>query len=105
MNTTGWWPNTTTPTRNKTCTATTDHGACGVSSVFGAAMHDTSFRNSHAAALALTATATAAFQPKCVSMKAMSHCHTPATISTGGAAKGVSVPPMDTLTNSTPSVP
>ena len=27
-----------------------------------------------------------------------------ATISTGGAANGVSVPPMETLTNSTPSV-
>ena len=36
-------------------------------------------------------------------MKALSHCQVPATISTGGAAYAVSVPPMDTLTNSAPS--
>ena len=36
-------------------------------------------------------------------MKALSHCQVDATISTGGAAYEVSVPPIDTLTNSTPS--
>jgi hypothetical protein len=54
-------------------------------------------------AVALISTATAAFQPKVASMKALSHCQVLATISTGGAAYEVSVPPMDTLTNSTPS--
>jgi hypothetical protein len=38
-------------------------------------------------------------------MNAMSQFHLLATISTGGAAKCVNVPPMDTLTNSNPSVP
>ena len=37
-------------------------------------------------------------------MKAVSQPHLPATISTGGAAKAVSVPPIETLTKSTPSV-
>lgn len=37
-------------------------------------------------------------------MNVKSHCHVAATIKTGGAANGVSVPPMDILTNSTPSV-
>jgi len=35
---------------------------------------------------AFTRTAMAAFQPKCTSMKALSHCQVCATISTGGAA-------------------
>jgi hypothetical protein len=47
---------------------------------------------------------TAARHPKWLSIKAVSHPHGRATISTGGAAKCVSVPPIDTLTNSTPSV-
>ena len=34
----------------------------------------------------------------------MSRPHLSATISTGGAAYGVSVPPIETLTNSTPTV-
>jgi hypothetical protein len=42
-------------------------------------------------------------QPKCVSMKALSQPQAPATISTGGAAYEVRVPPIETLTNSTPS--
>ena len=50
------------------------------------------------------ATASAARQPKRSSMNARSHPHSRATISTGGAAKCVSVPPIDTLTNSVPSV-
>ena len=36
-------------------------------------------------------------------MQALSHCQVVATISTGGAAYDVSVPPIETLTNSTPS--
>ena len=38
------------------------------------------------------------------SMNGMSHPHGRATISTGGAANCVSVPPIETFTNSTPSV-
>ena len=48
--------------------------------------------------------ATTARQPKCASMNGVSQPHSRATISTGGAAKWVSVPPIDTLTNSRPSV-
>ena len=53
---------------------------------------------------ALTTTAIAAFQPKVVSMKARSHFQVSATISTGGAANGVRVPPIEMLTNKTPMV-
>ena len=49
-------------------------------------------------------TAMAAFQPKVLAMKARSQPHLPATISTGGAAKGVRVPPMEMFTNSTARV-
>jgi len=38
-------------------------------------------------------------------MKALSQFQAEATISTGGAAKFVSVPPIEILTNNTPSVP
>ena len=48
--------------------------------------------------------AIAARHPKCSSMKGVSQFHGRATISTGGAAKCVSVPPIDTFTNSSPSV-
>ncbi len=48
--------------------------------------------------------AMAARQPKCPSMNGVSHSHVRDTIRTGGAAKCVSVPPIDTLTNSSPSV-
>ena len=37
-------------------------------------------------------------------MNGVVHSQVRATIKTGGAAKWVSVPPMDTLTNSSPSV-
>jgi hypothetical protein len=53
---------------------------------------------------ALIATASAAFQPNSDIMKPMPQLQVSATISTGGAAKGVSVPPIEILTNSTPSV-
>ena len=45
-----------------------------------------------------------AFSPKCVNMKPMFQFHRPATIKTGGAAKCVRVPPMDTLTKRRPKV-
>ena len=53
---------------------------------------------------ALKATAIAARQPKVLSMNAKSQFQVAATISTGGAANGVSVPPIEMLTNSTPTV-
>ena len=43
-------------------------------------------------------------QPKWREHEGVSQRHGRATISTGGAAKCVSVPPIDTLTNSRPSV-
>ena len=43
-------------------------------------------------------------KPKCVSMNAVSHPHGRATMRTGGAAKWVSVPPIETLTNRSPTV-
>ncbi len=55
--------------------------------------------------MALMTTAIAAFQPKVVSMKAKSQFQVLATMRTGGAANGVSVPPMEMFTNSTPKVP
>ena len=42
--------------------------------------------------------------PNIDSMKGVVQPHFAATMSTGGAAKWVSVPPTETLTNSTPSV-
>ena len=44
--------------------------------------------------LALISTAMLAFQPKCVAMKTLSQFQVAATISTGGAAKDVSVHPI-----------
>ena len=43
-------------------------------------------------------------QPKCPSMNGVVHSHVRDTIRTGGAAKWVKVPPIETLTNSSPSV-
>jgi hypothetical protein len=43
------------------------------------------------------------FQPNWLAMKALSQPQVAATISTGGAANEVSVPPIEILTNSTPS--
>src|SRR4030095_2663138 len=51
---------------------------------------------------ALTITAKAAFHPKTAAMNGVLHPHASATMSTGGAAKDDSVPPIDTFTNSTP---
>ena len=70
----------------------------------GVSMWPSSWRNSHVARPALNVTAIAAFQPKWVSMKAKSQFHWLATIRTGGAAKGVRVPPIEMLTNRTPNV-
>ena len=51
-----------------------------------------------------TAMPTAAFQPKWASMKGVPQPYLAATISTGGAAKWVRVPPTETLTKSRPRV-
>ena len=89
------------------CTAATDAGTGRWSAASCPACRAAAVgrwrRSTRAHTVALTSTATAAFQPKVVSMKALSQPQVAATISTGGAAYEVSVPPMDTLTNSTPS--
>src|SRR5205085_3173704 len=59
-------------------------------------------RSSKTTPVALTSTASAAFQPKVEAMNALSQSQVAATISTGGAANAVSVPPIETLTNRTP---
>ena len=84
---------------------TTVTGTCEPGSGCATGKRLSSRRSSHMAAPALKQTATAAFQPNWVSMKGKSQPHLAATISTGGAANGVSTPPIETLTNSTPSVP
>ena len=48
--------------------------------------------------------ASTARQPKCPSMNDVVQSHVRATIGTGGAAKWVSVPPIETFTKSNPSV-
>jgi hypothetical protein len=48
--------------------------------------------------------AATARHPKCPNMNVESQAHGRATMSTGGAAKCVSVPPIETLTKSRPSV-
>ena len=53
---------------------------------------------------ALMSTAISAFQPKVAIMKPELQPQRSATITTGGAAKFVITPPMEILTNSTPSV-
>src|SRR5687768_13581319 len=50
-------------------------------------------------------TAMAARQPNVLAINAESHCQAFATISTGGAAYEVKVPPIEIFTNSTPRAP
>ena len=103
MNTAGWWANTTSPSRNSRCTSTSgiDIGVRVPCSADGSC--PSSLRNTNTTSAALTTTAIAAFQPKFAIMKARSQFHLAATISTGGAANGVSTPPIETLTNRVPS--
>lgn len=51
---------------------------------------------------AFTVTATTAFQPNSRSGSSADHPNVAATITRGGAANGVSVPPTETFTNSVP---
>ena len=104
MNTTGWWAVTTTPARNSTWISITTMGT-RTTSASGSTLRRTSSRcRISVTARALKNTAMAARQPKFISMKLMSQFHLAATISTGGAANGVSTPPMEILTNRTPNV-
>src|SRR5450830_328123 len=105
MKITGWWAISTTAARKPRCTAVTTQGTATLRSrgMRGASGSCSEPRMATTSTVALISTATAAFQPKWVNMKAESHCQAPATISTGGAAYEVRVPPMETLTNSTPS--
>ena len=63
-----------------------------------------SLRNQNAISAVEAAQLAAARQPKAANMKGVSQFHLAATMRTGGAAKWVSVPPMETLTKSSPSV-
>ena len=58
----------------------------------------------HVIANVFTKTAIAARQPKLVNIKCISQFHVLLTIRTGGAAKGVNVPPIEMFTNNTPRV-
>src|SRR5574343_1377525 len=105
MNTAGWWANSTTATRKARWMNTTGTGTASRPGVSSAACAPaSSFRKYIVTAQALTKTASAAFQPKVESMKMVSHFQVAATINTGGAPKLVSVPPIETLTNKTPTV-
>src|SRR3990167_4404978 len=104
MNAAGWWANATTPARNATWTRSTHIGMVELSVFCALGNLRSSPLKMNVVAMALTKTATAAFQPMWVNMNQLSQFHFAATINTGGAAKDVSVPPMDTLTNSTPKV-
>ncbi len=89
------------------CSSVSGQGTGGrvaaAAAVAGASACGRCRRRVQVASVAFTNTASAAFQPKWASMKALSQPQVLATISTGGAAYAVSVPPMDTFTSSTPS--
>src|SRR5690606_37071736 len=100
----GWCANTTTPASISTCRATTQNGiGCGRVPSLPEGRVPSSLRNRNTTSAVLINTARAAFHPKLVIMNTMSQFHWLATISTGGAANGVSTPPMETLTNRVPS--
>ncbi|BDU52661.1 hypothetical protein LINBF2_08960 [Limnohabitans sp. INBF002] len=103
MNIGGWCANITTNAMKVTCTNAIllEHLGCGVSSLLRCVNWCLKSRVTPAAFIR---TANAAFQPKVESMNMVSHSHLPATIKTGGAAKGVNVPPMEIFTNKTPTV-
>ncbi len=102
-NATGWWASATTAARKARWMPTTASGARGSADRSAGGAGRTCPRSARVASVALMHTAIAAFQPKVASMKAESHCQVAATISTGGAANEVSVPPIEMLTNSTPN--
>ena len=102
--TTGWWAKTTTPEQEGGWipAIVRGMGAPVCSSVFPlviqlAAEQPGPHQGVHE-------TATAAFQPKWVIARRGVPCHLAATIRTGGAAKWVSVPPIETFTKSMPRV-
>lgn len=101
----GFWKGQFGHTHGLRCTAATLHGTGSAASWFRdcPAPGATCRRSTKAQTVALVTTASAAFHPKVENMKALSHCQVEATINTGGAAYDVKVPPIETLTNSTPS--
>ena len=104
MKITGWCAEATTAASIARCARRTPSGTWACTTGGGPAGAAASGRRASAAsAVALTSTAITAFQPKVAAMKALSHCQVSATISTGGAAKDVKVPPIEMLTKSTPS--
>src|SRR5574343_1750387 len=101
MNTAGWCENTTTPTRKARWINETLNGTDTLSPP-SAAGSANAWRTTAVRTAALMSTATAAFQPKVLTMNVVSHAQVDATIRTGGAPKLVKVPPMETFTKRTP---
>jgi len=105
MKITGWCPKTTTPAKNSTCSTTSGQGTrlssdcCTTSRGLSNSLWKSSVTQ-----IALNAQAKADFQPKFAAINGNVQPHFPATMTTGGAAKGVRVPPIDTFTSSTPRV-
>lgn len=114
----GWWAKYTVHARKKMDTAYTHTGMTSwrSSPAFGSgaetehssrctcAKRVNSLRKKKKYNTLEMAIPTTAFQPNCVNMCTMSQFHLPATITMGGAAKCVSVPPTETFTNSSASV-
>src|SRR4051812_31110465 len=101
-NATGWWANTTMAARNAAWMPMTLAGTRGAASLSGGTSRRCR-RMSAVARVAFATTASAAFQPKVFAMNNVSQFQVAATISTGGAANEVKVPPMETFTNRAPS--
>src|SRR6478609_3773557 len=95
----------TTPASSARCQTTTSGGtfAAPIASAGAGGTDMRCLRSTQVASVAFTTVAIAAFQPNWESIQALSHCQVVATISTGGAAYDVSVPPIEMLTKSTPS--
>ena len=105
MNASGRWLVKTTAARIIALSRTNCGGTRGCDRAAGSvARADSSRRKSSVTPMALMSTARVALAPKFESMNAVVQSHFAATINTGGAAKLVSVPPTETLTNSTPRV-
>ena len=90
----------TTEIRNNKCTKTIVTGIFSGAVSFG--VEGISLRKNQVIRSALMSTASAAFSPKVTNMNGVVHSQVAATIKTGGAAKLVSVPPIEIFTNNTP---
>src|SRR5690242_9699947 len=91
------------PNKNSKCAAIKEMGIVGRVGSTSSDNFANSFLNNALVSAALISTAIAAFQPNTETIKDKSQPHFSATINTGGAAYGVSTPPMEILTNKTDS--